>query len=237
MTLAEEVNRMIETVLRNATFTSASDNKAGTITNELIEIGQVDAPDLEAQIEDIIKDKDSPDEKKTGEVIKESKTKIKTFEDGQVGEIQRMLPAQFGNVKAFAANPSSFLFTAFFKKFAKGAGVLLLVTVIFEAVKLIIEELLKPGRLLDIRFKREIGKEIIAFRQREEKQRLRQGFSRVIVTSSPTIRGGQGVVFDSFRELQAGNPVFQNDTFMTEGPKGTPLSKSKYGRTGRFGRR
>ena len=37
-----------------------------------------------------------------------------------------------------------------------------------------------------------LAKEIIAFRRREEQQKLKQGFSNLIITSSSRLRGGQG---------------------------------------------
>ena len=243
MTLADEVNRMIRTTLENSEFTSASDNMAGSVKNRLIQINQQDNPDLEAELEKTISGEDddgttSPSDIKMGRQVKLSKDKIKTFETGQVGEIQKMLPNQFGNIKEFAVNPSTFIIGTVFKKLAKGAGVIILVTLITEAVKLIIEELLKPGRLLDIRFKRDIGKEILAFRRREDKQKQAQGYARIIVTTMPRLRGGQDQVYDSFREIAAGRPVFPEGTFMVADEKNAiPLSSSKYGRTGRFGRR
>ena len=84
-----------------------------------------------------------------------------------------------------------------FKKMAKGAGVVGLALILMEVVKFIINELLKPGRLLDRRFKRDIEREIFAFRSREEKQKLRQGFSNIIVTSIGGLRGGAGQLVSS----------------------------------------
>jgi hypothetical protein len=75
------------------------------------------------------------------------------------------------------------------RKFAKGAGVAALALIIFEAVKFVISELIKPGRFLDTRFKRDIREEILQFQRRQDQQNLRRGFSNVIITSSPRLRG------------------------------------------------
>ena len=111
------------------------------------------------------------------------------------------------NLKEFVANPTQFMIHSVFRKFAKGAGIIALALIIFEAVKWIISELLKPGRLLDVRFKRDINNEIIAFRRREDQQKLKQGFSNIIITTQPRLRGGQNQIFNTL-DAAAGRTRF-----------------------------
>ena len=116
---------------------------------------------------------------------KKSQKKVDKWDKGNVGELNQFTSTQFGNVKEFAKNPFTFITGTVFRKFAKGAGIIALAVIIFEAVKFIISELLKPGRLLDRRFKRNIKDELIAFRRREDQQKLKQGFSNIIITTTP----------------------------------------------------
>jgi len=53
--------------------------------------------------------------------------------------------------------------------------------------------LLSPGMPFDPRFRRDIGSEVLSTVEREEKAGLRQGLVIVRITSTPTLRGEQGV--------------------------------------------
>ena len=143
--------------------------------------------------------------KKDKKALTEVTGKVKLFEKGNMGEINNFTSSQMGNVRQIATDPTGFLIQTFMKKFAKGIGVIALAVIIMEAVKWIISELLKPGRMLDVRFKRDISKEIIAFRRREEQQKLKQGFSNLIITSSPRLRGGQGQVTNTLDMVRNNN--------------------------------
>ena len=83
----------------------------------------------------------------------------------------------------FLKSPTSLTVSLMLGRFAKGAGVVVLAIILFEVVKFIIAEMLKPGRFLDIRFRRDITGEILAFRSREEKQKLLVGQTSIIVTA------------------------------------------------------
>ena len=178
------------------------------------------------------------DEALEGRKTKESKDNEKTkktvegWDKGQVGEVQRFSTEQFGNIKELSQNPVGFVITKVFGKFAKGVGIITLAFVIFEAVKFIISELLKPGRFLDRRFKRDINKEIIQFRRREDQQKLKQGFSNIIITTMSGLRGGQGQFYNTLdhvrdRSLPRGIGQ-QNILFIASG-----ISRSKNKGSGR----
>ena len=202
---------MIETVLNGAEFTSANPDHI----NELIAINTTENPDFEVEIKKLIKENsgtksggvgDAGDQvKKDKKALTEVTGKVKLFEKGNMGEINNFTSSQMGNVRQIATDPTGFLIQTFMKKFAKGIGVIALAVIIMEAVKWIISELLKPGRMLDVRFKRDISKEIIAFRRREEQQKLKQGFSNLIITSSSRLRGGQGQVTNTLDMVRNNN--------------------------------
>jgi len=188
---SNKVNEMIQRILESAEWTSANP----THINTLIQINAVENPDFENDIKKLMKS--SPDGKEF--------TKMKK---GNVGEITRMTSAQFGNIRELAVNPAGFIIQTFIRKFAKGVGIIALALIIFEAVKWIISELLKPGRFLDLRFKRDINKEIIAFRKREDQQKIKQGFSNIIISSMPRLRPTNGNQITNTLNMAAGRQSF-----------------------------
>lgn len=179
------------------------------------EVNIIESPDFEKDIRDLVKEAsinktggfgDAEDQvKKDKQSLKDVTKKVTLFEKGNMGEINAFTSAQMGNIKQVATDPTGFIIQTFMKKFAKGIGVIALAMIIMEAVKWIISELLKPGRMLDVRFKRDISKEIIAFRRREEQQKLKQGFSNLIITSSSRLRGGQGQVTNTLDMVRNNN--------------------------------
>ena len=169
--ISNKINEMIQRILESAEWTSASP----TFTNTLIQINATENPDFESDIQNLVRDSDQG-------------KKLKKFDKGHIGEINRMTSTQFGNIRQLATDPAGFIIQTFIKKFTKGIGVVAFALIIFEAVKWVIGELLKPGRFLDLRFKRDINKEIIAFRRREDQQKLKQGLSNIIITTQPRLR-------------------------------------------------
>ena len=197
MTLADEINRMIKTVLESSTWTSAGGKNP--VDDFIKEFRGVENPDLEAMI--------SGDEGADPEIVQKnididtSVKQVKVFKKGQVGEINRMTSGQFGNIRALAQNPTKFFIGTILTKFAKGAGIAALALILFEVVKFVIAEMLKPGRFLDIRFRRDIVGEILAFRSREDKQKLLVGTASIIVTTIGGLRGGEGQISSNLRAL------------------------------------
>ena len=180
MTLADEINKMILKIVESLEITSANP----THINRVIQANEMDKPDLEGMIREGRDDDLIKDERKVESLSK----KVQNWDNGKVGEIQRLSSQQFGNLKEFVANPTGFIVQTFLRKFVRGVGVIALALMIFEAVKWIFNELFKPGRLWDLRFKRNIRDEIMFFRRREDQQKLKVGFSSIIVTSMPRLR-------------------------------------------------
>jgi len=190
--------------------------------NELKQIDQ--SIDLDEALEGSVLDTET----KTEGEIETTISKVKKFDAGNVGDVQRFTSQQIGNLKSFVQNPAGFIIQTFVRKFAKGVGIIALALILFEAIKWVISELLKPGRFLDLRFKRDITKEIIAFRSREEQQKLRQGFSNIIITSSPGLRGGQRQITNTLDLVRRGQFPEQigANTMLLES-SGVSASKSK----------
>jgi hypothetical protein len=228
--LADEIFQLISDVLRAADWSSANPQHSNQVKN----INPVALPDLEESIESA-KDTDAQiaQEKQQKKVQKT----VEGWEKGHVGRIQRMSQEQFGMLMDFVDSPFQFIVQNVFGRAAKGAGIAALAAVFFGVVQAILNELLKPGRALDRRFRRDINKEILAFRSREEKQKLRQGKTSIIVTSIGGLRGGQGQVSSNLRAyagVQA-QPIQNNfaQPSTMEQASGLDLGTTK-GKRGRF---
>jgi hypothetical protein len=191
MTLADTINQMILKIVESLEITSANP----THTNTVIQANEMDTPDIESMINDSLKE--SGDAGALGEL----KSKFNKLEDSPLGEIGNMTSAQTANFKSLLNNPSQFIMGTFMRKFAKGAGVVALIAIIGEAVKTIVLELFKPGRMFDIRFKRDIRNEVVAFQSRQDQQNVKQGFSSVIITSMAGQRGSYNQAMQSTNSL------------------------------------
>lgn len=206
---------MIQRMLESAEFTSASPGHINT----LIQVNAEDNPDFETEIKQLVKEngatttsgKDDNNIKQQTKQTNANTKELKRLDKTNMAEINRLTSSQFGNIREIATDPTGFMVRTFLKRFAKGAGVIALAMIIFEAVKWVISEMLKPGRMLDIRFKRDINKEIIAFRRREEQQQIRQGFSSIIITTTPRLREGQGQITNTLN-MAAGREKFPDQT-------------------------
>lgn len=240
--ISELINDMIQKMLESAEWTSANP----THINTLIQVNALENPDFEEEISALIKEEQSDTQTKkelpaqSQDAIKREKRvdltvkKFNAFNKGNVGAIQRLTSEQFGNVRQLATNPVQFMMGTVFRKLAKGVGVIGLALILMEVVKFIISELLKPGRLLDRRFKRDIEREIFAFRSREEKQKLRQGFNNIIITTIGGLRGGAGQIYSTRGDIANNGSVSNINVGMiqpgtTDLSSGVPL-KSGIGR-------
>ena len=184
---------MIESALESVDVTSANP----THTNKVIQVNNIEMPDLDAIVRE---GRDEPTTIKENLKLKNTVSTVQEYEQGTIGKIKDLTTAQAGNLISFARNPFQFIVSSVFRKFTKGAGILALITIIFEAVKTIIMELFKPGRFFDTRFRERIGAQVLLFLERKEQQELRQGFKRVITTTIGGLRGNtlQGQIGGNF---------------------------------------
>lgn len=177
MGLTDKIQRLIQDAFRGARITSAS---PGHI-NEVIDVAFTDIPDLDVEISKILTE-DSTFKRFT----KDNKEKVEKIEKHP---LLNFTQDQIQNVTAMASNPAGFLISTVFRKFAKGAGVLTLAVILFEAVKVIVDELFKPGRILDTRFRETIDRQLIVFMSRKEQKELDQGIRPFITSTLGGLRG------------------------------------------------
>lgn len=208
--LTDAVRRMIESLQ----ISSAS-------PGHINEVLQIDTSiDLDSILE---QEEGAPVEKQKGEFFEKGKEsvreetdeikrvkklnvldkKFKRFDDGQVGEIQRMTEEQFGNLQAFVKSPVGFIMGRVFGRIAKGVGLIAFAFIFVDIVKYVLEVLLfAPGKPMDKRFKLLIERQILKFRTREEEVKLKQGLSQIIITTMVGLRGGQGQTYNTFNHVR-----------------------------------
>lgn len=189
-----------------AKITSASSEHVNTIFS----LDEMEHPDFESEIYAIVHEKvnflqtEIQNEKKLAgskngitdsreleKEINKVNEELENLTKSPLGDLTTLTREQTRNLAQFSKDPFQFIFTRIFKKFGKGAGIIALATIIFSAVQLIISELMKPGRLLDRRFKRIAQDEIFLFNSTEDVAELRQGFRTVTITTIPFLRGSQ----------------------------------------------
>ncbi len=204
MAIADVFNRMIEIALTGAKITSASPGHVNTVF--LLE--EMDHPELENEIRSIVIEEielaeveavKAPDSLTGGGAVDPGLKKeinslqetLDNLKESPFGTLQSLTREQVSNLQSFSKDPFQFILGRFFKKLGKGAGILLLATIIFAAVQFILGELMKPGRFLDRRFKRVARNEILLFNSLEEQAQLRQGFRTVTITTVPFLKGSQ----------------------------------------------
>lgn len=208
MTVSDAINRKIEVALIDSTWTSSGG--ANPVDNIIKTLGEFDHADIDDEIRNIVLeviaaseeaettasqtisgDVNSQEGKELEKEINKVNESLTNLTDSAFGDLADLTRNQVSNLSGFAKNPFQFMLTNFFKKFAKGAGIIALATIIFAAVQLIISELMKPGRFLDRRFKRIAADEIFLFNSREDVAELRQGFRTVTITTIPFLKGSQ----------------------------------------------
>lgn len=233
--ISDKINELIETKLKSAVIFSPrfSDYRVqeSLVTQDAPDSDfmpeSTDAEDksaVQTRREEAASGTSKKDEKKINDLEKG----FKAIREGNLGEIEKLSSAQFGNIKQMATDPSGFVFGALFKKLGRGLGILALAVLIEEAVKFIINQALKPGRWLDRRFKRDMRKEILQNRRREDQQRLKQGLSSIIITTGPRLRGGQGQFVNTL-EMVAGREKWPDNIGLapiTKQASGQSLSKA-----------
>jgi len=189
----DALRQFIEQALYSMSITSANP----THTN-VVEAGTVN---LNPQDFEQLLEKDTF---KGNKEFKDVKDTITSYKEGNVEQINKFSSQQFSNIKAMASNPIGFLVQMFSRQVMKIISVIGIIAIIAEIVKFVVMEALKPGRLLDRRFKRLAQDEIQLFWDHQEQQKLRQGFRDIRVTSHPGLRGGLDMVNGNLFAHQAG---------------------------------
>ena len=194
--ISELINQMIQRMLESSEWTSANP----THINTFIQANAIDNPDFEAEIESMMKENTkttSSDSSDTETAINDdvkknvdsTKLKVDNMMSGNMGDIQKMSTEQFGNIRSVATNPFGFFTKTLLRKLRTGAGILFVVAIAIEVAKFLIEEMYKPGRAFDMRFREQIDKQIIQFTTRKEQEELRSGYRSLITTTIGGLRG------------------------------------------------
>lgn len=204
--------------IRNIFNSLRTTSAGGTAPHENV-VTEVEIPDLDKIVEDILKDskgikEDSPSNEKSSPIddtkpdrktkknqdsIKENEQKLDDLFDGNVGDVQKLSKEQFGNIRQIATNPFSFMVQTILAKLKTGAGILFVVAIAVEVVKFLILELFKEGRPFDVRLRERVDDQLIKFLDRKEQEELRASHKSVIVTTIGGLRG------DSLRGNIGGN--------------------------------
>jgi len=202
--IADLINQMIQRSLTSSVIISPrfSDYRVA-------EVLATDSPDFENEIEQLIKSQESTVKKtndderliedKTTKKIQENGRKLDDLLGGNIGDLKKLSTEQFGNIRSLATNPFGFMTRTILTKLRTGAGVLFIVTIAIEVAKFLIEEMFKPGRMFDQRFREQIDKQVIQFLTRKEQAELRAGYKSLITTTIGGLRG------DSLRGQIGGN--------------------------------
>ena len=222
--ISDKINDLLLTAFNGAKYSSAGG--ANDIQNYFIEfnssLGDVD---IEGDIEQIIKEqsKSSPQQSsdnnklssdETKKRVKETEIKVDGMLNSNLGDIKSMSTEQFGNIRQVATNPFGFMTRTLLRKLRTGAGLLFVVAIAVEVAKFLIDEMFKPGRAFDQRFREQINHQIIQFTSRKEQEELRAGYKSVITTTMGGLRGGmlRGQIGGNFYSSPfVNNTIYDNE--------------------------
>lgn len=222
--ISDLVRNMIESALDNVNITSANPSHINELHNDGYK-SAIQGEDFEAEIEQIIKDqsKSSPQQSsdnnklsgdETKKKIKETEIKVDDMLNSNLGDIKSMSTEQFGNIRQVATNPFGFMTRTLLRKLRTGAGLLFVVAIAVEVAKFLIDEMFKPGRAFDQRFREQINHQIIQFTSRKEQEELRAGYKSVITTTMGGLRGGmlRGQIGGNFYSSPfVNNTIYDNE--------------------------
>ncbi len=170
MTLADEINRMIATQIESLEITSANP----THINHVIQVNQLISPDLESE---------------TGGGGTKSQSGSDSIPEmaGKFGpkDVPLALKATGGQGLTSVAS-----------KFAGGAaalaGPLAIAFIVPQMIPIIIDELTRPGGIMDKRFRIEAEKEFFNGMDRQTRQNTRIGDRQVIIQQIQGFRASEG---------------------------------------------
>jgi len=141
---------------------------------------------------------------------KKDRLLLKQWKEGPVGKLHNFTSSQFANLRQAATNPGAFLLGAFTKKLGKyGAaatkgGIYAIIALIaYEAVLFVIDQLMKPGRWLDRRYRRISREETLNFYERTLQEDIRHGYQEIRVTTIQGLRGGTSQVNGNLFEFSS----------------------------------
>jgi hypothetical protein len=193
------------------------------VTQQVREAGEIpenveaEIKQLENEIKEIQKrikkekDPKDPDQLKAKLQAKKDALLIKEFNDGPVGMVHRFTQEQASNLMKFTSSPGQFFIAGLGKALkrlggaaTKGGIIGIIALIVYELTLFALDELMKPGRPLDRRFKRISRLETMNFYDRIQQEELRHGYQEIRVTTMPGLRGGQSQVNGNLFEFGSG---------------------------------
>lgn len=184
---------------------------------EIPENVEAEIKQLENEIKEIQKrikkqkDPKDPDQLKAKLQAKKDALLIKEFKDGPVGMVHRFTQEQASNLMKFTSSPGQFFIAGLGKALkrlggaaTKGGIIGIIALIVYELTLFVLDELMKPGRPLDRRFKRIARLETMNFYDRIQQEELRHGYQEIRVTTMPGLRGGQSQVNGNLFEFGSG---------------------------------
>ena len=187
------LRQFVEKALYSQAISSA--NPTHTNKTESVDINPADFDRiLEGEIDKAIAE---------SQEFKPTKSKVEQYSQGNVQKIQNLSSKSFSNLQSIASGPFAFVASVLTSTLAKAVTGVGIALIIMEFVKFAIDESMKPGRILDRRFKRLASEEIMLFMTHNEQEKLRRGFTEVRVTTQGGLRGGASQVNGNLFQHQA----------------------------------
>lgn len=140
----------------------------------------------------------------------EMKKQVKEIESGAMGQFSKLSSSQTKNLMSLVSNPGKFVVSSLGKylgKYGRAArvgiyGVIALL--VYQITMFTIDEMMKPGRPLDRRFKRIAQIETMNFYDRLLQEEIYHGYQDVRVTTISGLRGGASQVNGGFFQFSIG---------------------------------
>jgi hypothetical protein len=191
MTLAAAIKDLVYNTLDQALISSSGGDSPKT--NRVMAIPEIDTAQLETEMEQL-------------GILQESGETLEVGESGQGGGFGLSATDIAGIIR----NPSSAAFSALMT----AAAPVIAPLVIQQTVEAVIDQLTRPGGILDTRFRREVLNEVNAFLTRQQQQNTRIGDRNVIIQAAPGFSNRGGFGHDSILRRISEN---RGDDYRTSG--------------------
>lgn len=143
--------------------------------------------------------------------VKKNRLLIKEFKEGPLGIVHNFTQEQTANLRKFTSNPGQFFISGLGKVLGrlggaamKGGLIGIIALIVYEISLFVLDEMMKPGRPLDRRFKRIARLETMNFYERQLQEEIRHGYQEIRVTTQQGLRGGQSQVNGNLFEFSSG---------------------------------
>ncbi len=179
---------------------------------------ETEIKDLEKEIAEIKKRMKKGVDPKDPEVLREKlqakkdNLLLKEFREGPVGMVHRFTQSQASNLMKFTTSPGQFFIAGLGKALkklggaaTKGGIIGIIALIVYELTLFALDEMMKPGRPLDRRFKRIARLETMNFYDRQLQEEIRHGYLEIRVTTMQGLRGGQSQVNGNLFEFGSGS--------------------------------